>query len=262
MRLIKTLLFVGCVLSSPVASAQKLNVAGFADKSHAYFHALLTEALAAAGQPKELNVRFDLPQGRLIQQLEDGTLDVQFFLRNDTLDQKFIRIDQPLTNGLIGQRILLIRPADENKFSALKSVDDLRATGMVGGFGQGWFDVKLWQANGLPTYEQDGEWRILFKMLASGQRKVDYMARGVTEVQTEAAANPELAIEKNLLLVYQNDRYFYLPRSEPELAKPLGEGLALLKQNGRQAALIEEHYGAMLKALNVSARHKVNLKMP
>ncbi|USX17158.1 hypothetical protein NHH88_15715 [Oxalobacteraceae bacterium OTU3CAMAD1] len=49
---------------------------------------------------------------------------------------------------------------------------------------------------------------------AAGNRRVDYLPRGVTEVLAEARSHPELAVEQHLLLAYQADFRFYLGATE------------------------------------------------
>lgn len=250
------------LLFSAAAPAQTLKMAAFSDNTHAYYHALLVEALAAAQKPVTVERRLDVPQPRIGSMLEDGSLDVHWFVQSPDRDQKFVGVAVPLTNGLIGQRVLLIRPVDQDRFAAIQSVADLKASGLVGGFGQGWFDVAVWKANSLPVMEQAGEWRTLYKMVAAGDRKVDYFSRGVTEIGAEAAANPDLAIEKNLLLVYDRDFRFYLSQQAKDYAAPLAEGLARLQQNGKQAELLKTHFGAPLSALGMDTRRKLVLTTP
>lgn len=250
------------LLFSASATAQTLKMAAFSDNTHAYYHALLTEALAAAQKPVTVERRLDVPQPRIGSMLDDGSLDVHWFVQSAERDRQFVGVTFPLTKGLIGQRVLLIRPADQGKYAAIQSVADLKASGLVGGFGQGWFDVAVWKANGLPVMEQAGEWRTLYKMVAAGDRKVDYFSRGVTEIGPEAAANPDLAIEKNLLLVYERDFRFYLSQKAKDYAKPLADGLAQLQQNGRQAALLQTHFGDTLAALGIDSRRKLTLTTP
>lgn len=262
MKLLKSLILLAALAGSPSVSAEALKLVSFSDNTHAFYHALLSEALAAGNKPVEIEKRADVPQPRISSMLEDGGLDVHWFVQSTERDQKYVGVDVPLTNGLIGQRVFLIRAADQAKYTAVSSVADLKATNFVAGFGQGWFDVAVWKANGLAVHEQSGDWRTLYKMVAAGDRKVDYLSRGVTEIVPEAAANPELVIEKNLLLVYERDFRFYLAPKNKDYAKPLESGLKLLLQNGRHAALMKAHFGETLQTLGVEGRRKITLATP
>lgn len=43
----------------------------------------------------------------------------------------------------------------------MKTLEDFRKQGKVGGFGKGWFDIVVWKSNDLKFTEEDGEWRAL-----------------------------------------------------------------------------------------------------
>jgi hypothetical protein len=262
MKLLKLLVLFAALAGSPVASAETLKMPSFSDNSHAFYHALLSEALAAGNKPVEIEKRADLALPRLRAMLENGDLDVGWFFPSTERDQKYVRVDVPLTNGLIAQRVFLIRAADQAKFAAVTSVADLKATSFVAGFGQGWFDVAVWRANRLAVYEYGGDWRALYKMVAADVRNVDYLSRGVTEILPEAAANPDLVIEKNLLFSYERDYRFYLAPKNKDYAEPLGSGLKLLLQNGRHAALMKAHFDETLQVLGVAGRRKITLATP
>jgi len=249
-------------LAAAPASAQPADVpvASFSNGTHAFHHRLLSEALEAGGSPASLRPSEDLPQPRIAHMLGSGDIAVHWFVQSAERDRDLVPVG--LTDGLIGKRVLFVRPGDEARFADVRSVDDLRATGAVGGFGAGWFDVQVWRANALPHLEQQGEWRLLYRMLAAGDRGVGYFSRGVTEILGEAQQNPALAVEPRLLLVYDRDFRFYVSPARRELAEPLSRGLAALRESGRHAALIEEHFGETLRALGVAGRTAIRLAMP
>jgi len=49
---------------------------------------------------------------------------------------KFIHVDVPLTNGLIGQRILLIPPSLQSRLDKVSNLNEFRQTRLVAGLGE------------------------------------------------------------------------------------------------------------------------------
>lgn len=248
--------------ASGVSSAQSVTAASFADNRQDFFYDLFKESLENQNIKIQINPKKDLPEFRIFSMLEDGLLDFHWSVKSPQLDQKFLSADVPLTDNLIGKRIFLIRPSDQKIFDTIKSLDDLRATGLIGGFSQNWFDVEIWKANNLPVYGHVGNWLDVFKMVAIGGRRVDYLSRGVMEILPEAANYPDLAIEKNLLLTYEQDFRFYLSDRSKTLATPLTKGLIALKQNGRHAELMKRYFGSAFETLGVVTRLKIPLVLP
>jgi len=237
-------------------------VGSLSSGAHAFFHRLLVEALEAGGVRAELRTFQDLPQLRAAAMLETGALSVHWFLRNAERDRLFLPVEGDLTRGLVGKRVMLIRPEEQTRFDGVRTAEDLRATGAVAGLGAGWFDVEVWRANALPLVEQHGEWQTMYRLLAAGGRGIDYFPRGATEVLDEARRHPELAVERGLLLVYDHDFRFYVSPARGDLVGPLRGGLAVLRESGRHAELLDEHFGAALRVLGVDDRVAIRLRSP
>ncbi|HYD98665.1 MAG TPA: hypothetical protein VEH84_04735 [Alphaproteobacteria bacterium] len=237
-----------------------LTVVRFSDGTSDYFHELLGAAFAAADMPVELDFLDDVPQPRINALLDSDSLTLHWFLRNEERYTRWAPVPFGLTHGLVGRRILLIRPADQPLYDTVRTIDDFRALGRIGGFGVEWYDTKVWQANELPVLEQPGDWRVLYRMVAGGT--VDYFSRAVTEIQGEAALHPELAIERHLLFHYERDQRFFLSRRHADLAPVLAEGLARLSADGTVDALIAKHYGERLSPLALDKRVLLRLRRP
>ncbi|MFT3733752.1 MAG: hypothetical protein QM776_01730 [Rhodocyclaceae bacterium] len=263
-RLFAPLLAALLLLQIPASFAADilLRLPSGASGNHVYFHRLLTESLRAAGHSVTLEDGGSMPQPRAFAQLESGFITADWMLQTPERDTQFVRIDHPLTQGLIGQRVLFVPKGSENMFANVKDLAQLRATGKVAGLGKGWFDTKVWAANDLPYAEQGGEWRQLFPMLAAGGRGIDYFPRGANEIIAEAALYPDLSIEPNLLLVYQRDFYFYLGRGNAGLKPLIEAALRQAEKSGLQKALFDEHVGRPLAKLNLDKRVRIKLVTP
>jgi len=141
-------------------------------------------------------------------------------------------------------------------------VGDLKRTGLIAGFGAGWGDVKVWQAAGLPLYQHAAPWNTIYAMVAAGNRHVDYLPRGVIEVLNEARTHPELMVEPQLLFEYRADFGFYLSPSVAHYRPVIERALRAAEASGLKARLIEEAYGADIRALNLDRRLRLRLAPP
>ncbi|MFV3128710.1 hypothetical protein [Niveispirillum sp. KHB5.9] len=227
--------------------------------SHQYFHELLKAAFLAAGHPVELQGIVGPGKERFKMMLRTGELDVMWLVRGAERDQLYVPVEFRLTDGLIGQRILLIRPGEQHRFDQIDSLDDFARLGLRAGMGKDWLDVGIWRQNGMPETSEVPEWRRLFKMLSAGNRAVDYIPRGLSEIQIDANANPELAVEQRLLLRYHRDSIFYLTPSAGHLAPILLRGLQRIRANGRYAALLDKHFGHLKQAIGTDRRLVLDL---
>lgn len=173
---------------------------------------------------------------RLRQALEQGKLDVIWSVTHRDYECEMLPVKISLLKDLNDYRVLLIRGNDQERFSRVESLEDLRK--LTGGLGSQWSDVAIMKANRLPLVTAPGYGK-LFKMLAAG--RFDYFSRGLYQVQTEVNFYPELklAIENTLMLHYPNEVYFFVNREHPELAERLQQGLRLAMADGSFDALFE-----------------------
>jgi hypothetical protein len=239
-----------------------LRLASGASGNHRFYHSLLTESLKAAGHTVTVVSYENLPQTRILAYLDIDRLTLHWLLHTPERDAQYTRIDFPLTQGLIGQRILFVPKGNENVYASVRDLAQFRELGKVAGLGKGWFDVTIWEANQLPLLEQGGDWRQLFGMLAAENRGVDYFPRGATEISAEAQMHPELAIEPHLLLTYQRDFVFYLSKGNSSLKPIIESALRQAEKSGLQKRLIDDYFGNSLQQLNIDKRVKIRLSTP
>jgi hypothetical protein len=193
--------------------------------------------------------------------LNKGDINLFYGMRTKDKDsnKQIVPVRNSLTNGLIGQRVLLIRRADTEVFAQVHAVDDLKSTKLIAGFGAGWRDAKVWKSAGLPLYEHAAPWTTIYAMVAAGNRHVDYLPRGVIEVLEEARAHPELAVEQHLLMDYTGDFGFYLASSATSYRPIIERALKEAEATGLKARLIDEAFGADIKALGLNRRLHLHL---
>ena len=258
----------GASASPPTRAPQvvplELRIAVVSDGHADYFIRLLEESLRLIHQPYHLHYVKDIPARRMWWMLGKGDINLFYGMRTKDKDgsEQIVPVRHALTNGLIGQRVFLIRRSDAAVFARVQSVDDLRRTGLVAGFGAGWRDAKVWKAAGLPLYEHTAPWTTIYAMVDAGNRHVDYLPRGVIEVLDEARGHPELLVEQRLLVDYPGDFGFYLGPSAAGYRPIIERALREAEATGLKARLIDEAFGADIKALGLDRRLRLHLSAP
>lgn len=233
-------------------------------KLHLFFHELLEKSLIDSGYTPKL-ISKKLPHLRLKSHLNDGKLSIHWMLESEERNTKFIPIKVGLTNGLIGKRILLIKKGNQHLFDNVKTLDDFRKLNLVGAIGNKWFDVKVWKENQLRFKEHSGNWKYIFSMLHI-RSIYEYFSRGINEIRVESKEYPFLAIEKNLVLIYDRDFIFYLSKDGVNAGfkykKIIEESLYKAKQSGLIERLVRKYWADDFEKLNYDNRIKLYLKIP
>jgi len=174
---------------------------------------------------------------RLLREIEMGRVDITWMPYNINAPAQVMPIKTRLLKNLSDHRLLLIRADDQARFSKVKSIEDLRQ--LRGGIGSHWPDRIVMEENGLPLVLSVSYFN-LFKMLASN--RFDYYSRGVHQVLPEirAYADKGLVLERELLLRYDNPVYFYVNKSNTQLAERLSLGLKMAMDDGSFDALFAQ----------------------
>lgn len=191
--------------------------------------------------------------------------EVTVMARTSSIDREktLLPVLVPLDKGLTGYRLFLTDKATQNKLNAVRTLDDLK--GFSIGQGVNWIDGDILRNAGLrvvtgPNYDS------LFSMLAAN--RFDLFSRGVNEIGLEYAVgkvtNPELVVEKNLLLYYPLPRYFFFSRTAEgeRLAKRVEDGLRLLMKNGKFEKRYQEFKRSILVDLSVAGRRVIRIGNP
>lgn len=247
--------------SAADVSPLELRIPVVSDGHASYFIRLLEESLKLIHQPYRIQYVKDVPARRMWFMLGKGDINLFYGMQSREKDRnpQLVPVRNGLTNGLIGQRVFLVRRADKEIFAGVRSVRDLKRTRLVAGFGAGWGDAKVWRKTGLPLYEHSAPWATIYAMVAAGNRHVDYLPRGVIEVLPEARLHPELVVEQQLLVEYQGDFGFYLSASASSYRPVIERALREAEASGLKARLIDEAFGADIKALGLERRTRLRL---
>ncbi len=199
-----------------------------------------------------------LTEGRVEKMVIEGELDMLFISTSVERERSMIPIKVPIYRGLLGLRLLLIKPAQNEKFKKIKSLKDLKP--YVAGHNVQWSDFGVFKSNGLKVVSSTN-YKALFEMLKHD--RFDYFSRGVNEVWGELAQHSdELMIADNLMLFYQHPVYFFVSKHKPELAAALEKGLAIALQDGSYKALFQSYYAKTLELANLKNRTIIYLDNP
>lgn len=239
------------------------NIGGETSRS-AYPLAVLHLALEASGQPYDL--REDaLPrtQSRVISDLEAGPdITVTWLGTSPEVETRLLPVRVPIWRGLLGYRLLLIERARQPEFSAVRSLADLARFSL--GQGIGWSDIEILRRAGLRVTE--APYDALFRMLAAG--RLDAFPRGAGEALAErdefGKQDAQLAVERDLLLVYRFDMFFFTSRHDPALAAAIQHGLDTAYADGRFLALFHNHPAvtAMFELAQLDGRRRFDIANP
>ncbi len=172
-------------------------------------------------------------------------------------DKKFRPVEIPIAKGMVGQRIFLIRKGDQNRFSEVKSVEDLRS--FTAGQGEGWLDVEILEKNGLKVLATDNV-HSLQNMLAIS--RFDYYPLGVLQFRIQD--NLPIELESRLLLSYPSMTALYVNKENDLLAERLSYGLKQAIAHGALDDLFFSHSATAisLKDLNMDKRRVIQLCNP
>ncbi|MGS2721944.1 hypothetical protein [Paraglaciecola aestuariivivens] len=229
--------------ASSVQLVKTLEVTEVQQDSISYFSQVLNAALLASepefGPYKIEHVQISHSQERALKLLDQGQiLDVLHSVSSLAREQDFIAIKYPLLNGLMGMRLALINQHRKQEFDQA-SIQQIKQK--LACQGRDWPDSDILEFNGFKV-SRVLIFESMFQMVSKS--RCDYFPRGIHEVFSEYKRkideHPNLMIYKGLLLKYHAPVYFFVSKSNTELAKRLESGLSIISQNGELQRLFEQ----------------------
>lgn len=196
-------------------------------------------------------------------QSKRGLINTMVLDTTAMLEQRLLPVKIPVDKGLLGYRVLLIRKTDQDRFSKVQSIDDLRHFSI--GQGADWSDTAIFRAAGFNVVTGKA-YEGLFGMLEAG--RFDAFGRGVTEVLPEltefSSKAPSMTIESDLLLYYPLPVYFWFPKTEEgtQRAMRVEEGMRIILAQGTLDKLFMSEYADTLKKLNLKQRRLLKIDNP
>lgn len=196
-------------------------------------------------------------------QRPDGLINTLVLDPTLELMRNLIPVRIPIDKGLLGYRVFLIRSEDQQRFSAVQTLDDLRKFNI--GQGSDWSDVAIYRAAGFHVVtgvSYDG----LFDMLIA--KRFDAFGRGATEVLGEWNArrkeSPSMAVEKDLLLYYPMPTYFWFPKTRQGMQKAerVERGMRKLVASGALDRMFKAEFGSLIDELRLKQRRIFRIPNP
>ncbi len=172
---------------------------------------------------------------------------------------KKITIGRPIMKGLIGQRVLIIRKEDAEKFRTIKSESNMKR--LAHGIPEGWPDAMLFRDNGYPVVE-GGSFDDIFVRLK--EKKFDYFALGANEVEEafklRAKSLGGLMIEPSILIEYPYSIVFYVNPKNQKLADRMENGFDVIQKNGIFDEIFDKYFSKLNRRLKLDTRKKFALE--
>lgn len=176
-------------------------------------------------------------------------------------DKKKIVINRPLTKGLLGYRLIVVKNESLESFKMIKNETELKAYSI--GIPETWVDAELFRQNKYNVVEKGG-FDDLFEYLKDGA--FDYTALGVNEVEEVFKQRVKplggMSIELSLMLYYPFPLLFYVNHSKSALAKRIDTGLKALMASGEHDQVFNKNYADIVQRLALKQRRKFNLFNP
>lgn len=211
-----------CFCQTLKAEVKTLKANDSNDPNGPYTVAMIKLALEHMDTKYNLEVgNENFTQARANEEVKTGRLDLIWTTTGKETEEELEPIRIPLFKGLLGCRIFIINKNNQAKFDKVQTLDDLKK--LTYGQGKTWADGKILEANGLNVIKTNKYENLFF--MTDGER-FDAFPRGVHEPFGEIAKRPNLnlAVEKNILLIYKMDLYLYTRKENRKLAKELEEG--------------------------------------
>jgi ABC-type amino acid transport substrate-binding protein len=191
-----------------------------------------------------------------------GKLTVMYLSTTPDFEQHLFPIRIPVDRNLGGYCVFLIRRGDQQRFAAIRSIDDLRR--FTYGLGLGWVDVDILKADGFRVVtgsSYDG----LFEMLVN--KRFDVFLRAATEVLDEYGQRKEslpLTIEDSVILYYPLPMYFWFPKTEEGrwLAARAEEGMRMMIADGTYDRIFDTYQRQKIERLRLRERKIFRIANP
>ena len=201
------------------------------DRKESYFIDLLTLALEQSktqyGDYQLQAVDIDMAQGRSSIMLQQNEyIDLTWRMTSKALEQQLQAIYFPITKGLMGSRVFIIRNNSQYLFKKNMSLRELKMLSL--GQGHTWPDTEILLKNGFKVI--GGHADALIAML--NKKRFDYYPRALHEPWVEIADESELVVEKHLMLRYPAPMFFFVNKNNKRLQQRLNLGLKSLLDSG------------------------------
>ncbi len=203
-----------------------------------------------------------LTQTRGLTMLRSGEINVIFAGYNPDFSEEFLQVDFPITRGLQGYRLFVIRADTQASLMRVKSLEDLK--GFCIGSGQGWLDTAILKDAGLCVTEAPQN--NLISMLENDRFDMMHLAvhEALKRDRVQQLKRAGLRVEETLLLRYQYDFFTYVGKNDKIRHSLLEQGF----QNAFFSGAFNEYFrsdpsiAAAMDYIRQSDRRVIDLDNP
>ncbi|WP_197490032.1 substrate-binding periplasmic protein [Rheinheimera sp. SA_1] len=221
---------------------------------------LLRAALEKSGEPFALQASpVPMVQDRSLREIAAGNLvDVFWSMTSIEREQYLLPVRIPIDKGLFGWRVFLTTEKNQHLTETVQTIAQLKKLVILQG--HDWPDTKILQSNKLKVITSN-QYRSMFNMIATG--RAELFPRSILEVWKEIALEKHnLRVDPRLSIYYPTALYFFVSKSQPELAKRIEKGLNQMIASGEFEQLFLEEYGADLAEAVATKRRVIYLENP
>ncbi|NBB90366.1 MAG: transporter substrate-binding domain-containing protein [Spirochaetes bacterium] len=234
------------------------------EEEQVFAYAVLAEALERAPGDYRLvkSSRPEMTNARALVELEDGRVDVVWVGTSRELEERFRPVYIPITRGLLGNRLFVIRADRQQEFSRVESLADLRE--FTGGQGTGWTDTRILRQAGLEI--TTASFDVLFQLVDAG--RIDYYPLGASEVygflEQYRSRYPDITVESDIVLVYRFDFLFFVNRDDAALHDAIRSGMEAMYEDGTYMEMYTSHpeLAPYLERADLDSRRRLEIPNP
>ncbi len=201
-------------------------------------------------------------QKRIIETLKSqpDKTNVFFTANSPERDSELLRVNIPLTRGLLGHRVLVIKKENLNKFEKLKSLKELQTLSI--GSGLGWAENEILRAAGFRIAE--ATYKRLWPMLDAGRFAAFH--RGIQEYSIELDQRPEyeLTTLPEVMITFPFDYFFFVSQKNRNLHDILEQGLLNAYNSGAFMENFKSHPAIRMafERGNINGRKAIQIDNP
>jgi len=202
-----------------------------------------------------------LPLSKRINDVRNLNLDLFFGLATPEYEEEFLPIYIPLYRGMMGMRLAIVKRENREIFRDVTNLQQLKQ--FIAGQGKLWADSKILEANNIPLVKE-AKYRNLFRMLEAD--RFDYFPRGIHEPwkEVEDWQKLDLVVDKHIMLWYTVPFYYFVHRSNTDLAEHLTEQIEAMIADGSFMEMFyeDEDVQAAFKQAKIDERTIIRLENP
>jgi hypothetical protein len=234
-------LFFIFIFNANTAFAEHISYCGFKrDTENKYTFLQFLNAMKDNGHTYSLNQypeKLTRPRQLLNFELENSQCDVFSGGANLEYSARFLRVDIPLTRGLLGYRYFMVNNEQLENLASLSTLKEFKENLMIGS-NTAKFKNDIFNYNNFNIMKSASgrAWLML-----EGQRFNAIQRSIVGDISKREKSRPESSIYRNLMVYYHADLFFYVNKNRKDLHEILFNGLEKSYENNSFMNTFDNH---------------------